>query len=341
MTILLFFATLLLGLLTAPLGPRALWLCSTPYCWLSRLQWFLENPIRFVFADHSLARWFPRLAWVAGSPIQLLWRAGIWILLNPIRVATSAWFNLILFPALSTRDGLADIWKPIAARSARGRRGTIQRTAALFQRTFLVFARSPKVLVQAVVMFLFEAAIPSLTLFHGTRLSSAGRPIASTGNWLVGHRTWAGEGIYLAPHFATALDYASRSPGSFGGVPCVVITRVSAGWLRPLSSLPAEVRSQAGYDGPAISRHICFPYAGLEYWRSDRLRWELCLPYPGSRGKFVSTWRVRPICVVTDQGPARVAGGVAFWPRCGMGFLFLFLALGLDVVVACLAVVGW
>jgi hypothetical protein len=66
-----------------------------------------------------------------------------------------------------------------------------------------------------------------------------------------------------------------------------------------------------GAGGSELAKKIKFPYASTELWRTGTDWWEYCLLQPGKEGKYISSWRIRPLGTVEVKGKEEFGGRLA------------------------------
>lgn len=294
-------------------APALIWHIRGPFLGLNWLQWTLMAPWRPLVRDVdgvAAHRWFRRLL-----PLWLAYGFVAYLVLAPLRLVNAIYFDLALFWTVALRDGLADVMFP-SYPGRRGRDYVISWVTRLPVRLASVFVRCSLALLQGLIMAAFDLIWPTVTLFHGTEFYdlplglSPAKDIVRFNRWMIGPRCHLGTGIYFGLWERVARHYARNC-----AVPAVVVARVSLDPSRAEITLPAGIRSQIGHNGRAINEQLGFPWASLEFWRSDlSTHWyELCLLLHQA-AEPVRTWRVRPICVIVRGVPQRVPGGPAHWP---------------------------
>lgn len=295
-------------------APEVLWALRAPFVAASWLAWRLANPLRPALADPT-SPW-PRRLYLLSLPALLLWGVALWTLWLPVRAAEAVYYDLLLFPAVGLRDAALDTLAPRrgAYRGLEGRAYALAWLTGLPRRLVELAVRLPRLGFQAAAMALMDLVWPSLTLYHGTRFQQGATSIAQTGLWLVGRGDYVGEGIYFGVNSTTARYYAQASTGG-SGAPAVLVARVTLWPCRPVASLHPDARRRLGaHDSRELSGLLPWPWAALEHWREDRGWWEYCLVQPGQQGRYVSSWRIRPVCVVHEGVPAAIRSGLAMWP---------------------------
>ncbi|MEO1436969.1 MAG: hypothetical protein AAFV80_15625 [Bacteroidota bacterium] len=302
--------------------PRFIWAASPFFLAMNQAQWYVQYPFRGIFKDPRSS--WPRRWYFIGSPVWIAWFVLAYLALLPVRFLNALYFDVLLFWSVNLRDQMADLWNPKRQgfrfkKSWSYYRGWLWNFPFRLGRSLL---RSMGILLQGLAMLLFDLIWPSLTLFHGTTFQGASIPITQSGQWKVGYEDFVGTGIYFAIAPSVAVHYASHHQ------PCIVLARVTLSILRPVSTLRKAVRRKAGHGGGGdlISKNAGLGIGALEHWRHDRGGWwEYCLVFPGQKGKFIHTWRIRPICVLpvdkkqkTFSFPQRIWKGIALWPHTKM-----------------------
>ncbi len=282
------------------------WLFSGLFFALNRVQWFVFNPIRILFAnvDNGFGHALFRLLLV--SLIAPVWWLLAYLLTYPLRLATAVYFDIILYGVVSSHDALQELFNP-KMRRYRHHEGIVYGFFWLVGfpvRLVQFIGKASLNVLDAVLMFDISLAIPTLTMYHGTRFVGAGVDITQKGTWLVGSGDFVGSGIYFGISDKTAKVYARRHSDM-----SLVLVRFTPAFTRPAGSLPRKDRVLVGTNGEELSRRLHRPWAVIEHYRPGRDWWEYCLVQPDKAGQFVRSWRVRPIAVEKPDGLERVWGG--------------------------------
>jgi hypothetical protein len=173
-----------------------------------------------------------------------------------------------------------------------------------------------------------DVVFPTYTMYHGTSFKGIATNIAQEGRWYVGGGDYAGSGIYFGFFRKTAEHYAQGKDSA------LICARVTVFPCRNSATLPRRLRKKIGNDGAGISSGLPFPFRSIEHWRDHSYaQWfEYCLVQPKMAGKYVRTWRARPICVLKDDFPKRIWGGLSLWTGGAGGFWaisFSWLIIGM------------
>lgn len=314
-------AVLLLG----AVGPRLAWGLRWLFLPLEWLIWWLPNPDRrWLVGGGRLQRWTHR----GLVPLRVVWWLAAWLVLLPVRILSAAYWDLGLFPTLALRDQLAALFFPPRLRGGRLKRWT-RWTLTFPGRALQLLLQSPLLVLQALARFVVACVVPTHTMFHGTSFGRAAVPMAQRNVLFVGPRAHAGAGIYFARERRVAEHYARSAVSRMGGTPSVLVVRVTLTPVLQSGVLPGDARP--GSRGAAIRAGVC---ATVEHWRDDLGGWwEHCLLRPGEQGRYVRTWRVRPVGVLVDGVPKRLWKGVAPWPGTAGGVLAVTLASAVFVAV--------
>lgn len=310
--------------------PGIVWWLAPFFRMLNILHWFLYNPLRFVHRrkDSSLSR----IAHYLLRPAYLLYWLILYFCLFPLRLISSFYYNVLLFFSVNLRDTISDFFKPTQLQTYRGWRYYWRWLFGLPVRFFRLVFRNSGLIIQSLSMFVLDLVWPAWTMYHGTDFQQASLPILKGGKWRVGNGDFAGLGLYFAINRRVAMHYAG------GRQPTVIVSRISIGIIRPITSLQKEVRIYAGTSGRGqliaerAGRYTTF----LEHYRQDHGGWwEYCMVKPGQRNQYVTSWRIRPICVLgvdKNRGrfaghPKRIPNGVAFWPNSVAAFILVMVTL--------------
>lgn len=165
---------------------------------------------------------------------------------------------------------------------------------------FLV--KAPLTILDSIFMFATSAVLPTFTMYHGSDFSSAVSDITQKGKWLVGSGNFAGSGIYFGNKKA-ALHY-SRSKGDQG----LIVARVTLTPTINAAALSQNLRNlvgQMGYAGEQLSNRLPFPWATIEHWRRDLGWWEYCIVQKNKAGRYISSWRIKPVAILDGEGKPR------------------------------------
>ncbi|MEM7104659.1 MAG: hypothetical protein AAF502_16095 [Bacteroidota bacterium] len=332
MTVLL-LASVCAGFLLISALPKVVWSWSPLFFKLNYFQWLLHNPLRRYLRNNRSP--YPRIIYLTNLPFYAIWWCAAYILLFPIRVINSLYFNILLFISTHLRDCYADLVYPQTKgfRFLKGKKYHEKWILNFPVRLFNLIVRNIKVIFQSIAMFLFDLIWPSLTLYHGTEFRTASVPITQSGSWRIGREDFVGTGVYFAIDPKVAMHYAGTVN------PSLIVARVTLTMLRPVSTLNEKIRKKAGSGGSGdlISGNAGLLTGTLEHWRHDRGGWyEFCVIFPGQKDKYIRTWRIRPICVLpldkrngVTHDPERIWDGMAFWPMGKVAVTIFLITVGL------------
>ncbi|MFI3222696.1 MAG: hypothetical protein QX191_06635 [Methylococcaceae bacterium] len=289
---------------------QIVWWFSPIFFFLNHMQWFLYNPLRFMFKNPNSE--FGRRFFILfhALPLVPIYWFFIHFVTTPLRIINSLYFDILVYWSVMLDDSLQEVFIP--------KRGEYRRLHGFkyFSRWFFAFPyrllvfifRSIFIIIDGILMFGISVVSPALTMYHGTQFNDNLTKIVQDGRWRVGDGDHAGLGIYFAIKESVARHY---SPG--GEDRGIAILRVTPTFTRNQVTLKKHIRDLVGNDGKKLSQKLKFPYATIEHWRTDMGGWwEYCLVQPGKSQKYIRTWRIRPIAVLkSDDGKiTRIWGGM-------------------------------
>lgn len=236
---------------------------------LNNLQYILQRPFRFVFKKRFQ---FQRELIFFLSPLVLLTKIFFYFILFPVRFLNAIYYNLILYNYATLYDCFLEIINPKIGkiRYRKGTRYVISWMKNLPVRIAKKILFITIALLESILMTIFDAFIPTLTMYHGT----GGEPsilIASEGKWIAGHGNYIGSGIYFAISKKVAEYYAQGKPHS-----SIILARVTLGFCLPFYLLPRKILKIRNGDEITtwgISKKI----TTVEWWRKDGKWWEYCI----------------------------------------------------------------
>lgn len=305
-----------------------IWLLNYPFMLLNWMQWILYNPLRFLWKNTANGWSALIFGLLRYSFIAFFWWLIVHILLIPIRLLNALYFNVLLYWSVIFCDSIFEFWFPrLKYGQYRGFRGWF---IYLPLRLYNVFKRNGYALLGGILMTGVDTVFPTYTMYHGTSFKGIATNIAQAGRWYVGGGDYAGSGIYFGFLRKTAEHYAQGSDRA------LICARVTVFPCRNSATLPYKIRKKIGNDGAGISSGLPFPYCSIEHWRDHSYaQWfEYCLVQPGLAGKYVRTWRARPICVLKNGMPKRIWGGISLWTGSGGGYGVIGFSWSL--IAACL-----
>lgn len=308
---LIFFASILVAAVIRPI----VYLFNPLFIGLNYVLWFLQNPLRVTQKNiyKGVSRGFFLIFTFTG--VYLVWFVVIYFLTLPIRVVLALYYDVLLYISISLADSIQEFVNP-KAKGFRNMRGGkyLFRYIWTFPIRFITFLiRGSTYIFDSFLMLGVSIAFPTLTMKHGTKFNNAGSKIAQTNNWFVGKGNYAGTGVYFGLSEKTAQHYASQAEGT--GDSSVVLVRMTLSFCKNVSTLSKEKRIVGGGDiGEQLTENISPLYQTLEHYRTDFGGWwEYCLLRKGMRGKFTSSWRIRPVAIVRGNKITRLYGGFSHY----------------------------
>lgn len=303
------------------------WALRYPFLFLNWLQWTLYNPLRDLWTDPGDGRNSLFFSLLLYSGIAPLWWLVIHLALTPLRLVNAIYFNILLFWSVVFCDGLSELIHPkLGYGKASGSSHQLWRWFRYFPyRLYMLFKRNGGALLEGILMTGVDVVLPTYTMYHGTSFKGIATNIAQAGRWYVGGGDYAGCGIYFGFLRRTAEHYATGEDSA------LICARVTIFPCRNSATLPRRLRKKIGNDGSGISYGLPFPYVSIEHWRAHSYaQWfEYCLVQPGKEGKYIRTWRARPVCVLKHDLPKRIWGGLSLWTGGAGGWAVITLSWGL------------
>lgn len=288
---------------------------SPVFAGLNYVQWFLYNPLRFLYKDKDSE--FPRkmflfLRLTFVSPMLTLL---IHILMTPLRIITSLYYDVLLFWSITIDDSLNELFDPKLGtyRKQKGFEYLWHWIYGFPHRFLMLINRLFTIILDSFCMVGISILLPTFTMYHGTSLKKAASKIGQQGNWFVGSGNWSGTGVYFGVVKRVAVNYAPKNDDA-----SVLIVRVSPTFVRPASTLKPNIRKYIKKDGEKLSKNLPFPYKTIEHYRDNKINnktwWEYCLAQPGKMNHYINTWRIRPVAVSsTDDEIIRLWGGITHY----------------------------
>ena len=278
---------------------------------INYLQWFLLNPIRFLWKNphKGTSRGFFVALTLMG--ITVFWWILLYFLTLPLRVITAMYYDILLFSAISFADNIQEFLQPKRGKlgHARGFKRFIRYVVTLPFRFIKMLIKSGLYVVDSILMFAVSVVFPTLTMFHGTSFRTAGTKVTQSGLWYVGNGNYAGTGIYFGIETKTAHHYAPS-----GHDKSIILARVTLSLCKTIATLSKDKRELIGLgeSGERLSEEVAGLYSSVEHWR-DMGWWEYCILKPKKRGEFISSWRIRPVALVNNDTVVRTYGGFAHY----------------------------
>jgi hypothetical protein len=304
------------------------WAVRYPFFFLNWLQWLLYSPFRDSWIDPIQKTTFYGFSILLYSGLAQLYWFIMHIAITPIRIINAVYFNIILYWSVIFCDSIAELFHPRLKPKNTKHHSYLFRWVIYFPNRLLnVFKRNGLALLEGVLMTGVDIVLPTYTMFHGTSFKGIATNIAQAGRWYVGSGDYAGSGIYFGLYQKTADHYAK------GADHALIVARVTLFPCRNSATLPHRIRSKIGNDGSGISSSLPFPWKSIEHWRNHSYaKWfEYCLVQPGMAGKYVRTWRARPIFVLKHHFPKRIWGGLSLWTG-GAGSVSIILFSWLVII---------
>lgn len=295
-------------LIATSLLRKVIWFFNPVFFGLNYLLWVFYNPIRGLFKKPDSE--FGRRIYLSLNTlfIPLIYWVIIHVLSTPLRAVISLYFDVLVYWSVMLDDLITEVFMPKRG-SYRNQQGITHHAhwlLALPLRLVVFVFRSFFAIVDSVLMVGISLALPTITMYHGSNFKQAVVKIVQDGTWLVGNGDYAGSGIYFSISRKVAGHY-SESGENRG----ILILRLTPTFTRNPVTLKKPVRELVGNDGKAL--RLSFPFYTIEHWRNDYGGWwEYCLLQPGKSGKYIRTWRIRPIAVLKDDDHkiSRVWGGM-------------------------------
>lgn len=302
----------ILGLLWAVFLFRNLvWTMRYPFFALNWIQWVSYNPLRECWRHPKLGTSNLGFNLLLFSGISLIWWLMVHLIMTPIRIINAIYFNIVLYWSMIFCDSVSELLHPkLDYTRKRKKLNYFYQWFIYFpHRLILVIQRNGLALVEGILMTGVDTVLPTYTMYHGTSFKGIATNIAQTGRWYVGSGDYAGSGIYFGFFRKTAEHYAK------GADHAVIVARVTVFPCRNSATLSRRLRKKIGKDGEGISSGLSFPWKSIEHWRDHSYaQWfEYCLIQPGKSGKYVRSWRARPVCVLKNHYPQRIWGGLSLW----------------------------
>jgi len=292
---------------------KIIWVFNPIFFLLNYIQWFLYNPTRFLFKNPNSEAGKRFYHFITFSLIAPVYWFTIHLLMTPIRVINSLYFDVLLYWSVMLDDTIRELFMPTLGsyRHEEKKKYIAHWVIAFPYRLIIFISRSFFVLADSFLMFGIATVLPTLTMYHGTKFDGNLTNIAQKGKWLVGNGDHAGSGIYFGIKRSVATHYAPS--GESKGI---LIIRITPTFVRNQVTFAKDTRDLIGRDGKELSRRLKFPYYTIEHWRDSMGGWwEYCLVQPGKAGQYISTWRIWPVAVLKseDDKIVRLWGGLSHY----------------------------
>lgn len=297
-------------LLFVKLLKKFIWFFRKAFLFLDRIQWILYNPLRFFFkgSQQRVESGVPRGVFTTLSfalIVPIYW-VTMHILLTPLRVISSLYFDVFLYLYIMLDDSISDVYNPKldGLRYKKGVSYIFKWVSGFPWRLLKFIAKNFTVICDSFLMVGISFVFPTLTMYHGTSYYKSATKIAQGGKWFVGNGDYAGSGIYFGIEKRVADIYTPSGPDSG-----TIIVRVTTSFTRNQATLPKKYRSLVGKDGERLSKNIGFFFHTIEHWRPDTNGWEYCIVQPNKSNQYVNSWRIRPVALLKNNELCRLWGG--------------------------------
>ncbi len=306
------------------------WLIRYPFLFLNWIMWILYNPLRDAWIDpqNSIPSLVFRLLLYSG--IAPLYWLIVHLAFTPLRLLNALYFDIVLYWTVVFCDSISELIHPRLNYGDPSQGYYLYRWFRYFPyRLYKIFRRNGGALLEGILMTGVDVVLPTYTMYHGTSFKGIATNIAQAGRWYVGGGDYAGCGIYFGFYRHTAEHYAKGADNA------LIVARVCIFPCRNSATLPGRIRRKIGSDGEGISRGLPFPFCSIEHWRNHSYaEWfEYCLVQPGKAGKYIRTWRARPLCVLKNGIPKRIWGGLSLWTGGAGGIGVILFSWGLIVAI--------
>ena len=282
---------------------RLVWKFALLFFIIDEFMWFLYNPLRSFMKSHKKKS--TRFFWVLFTYLLIkpVWQISIFILTFPLRAITGLYADVLVYLSVMVSDTIEELFNPKlgSIRKTKGLKYLFLYIVLFPYRLIWFVVKNFLALIDSLLMFVVTLGFPTFTMYHGTKAEHS-QDITQKGRWLVGTGNYAGSGIYFGRTIKTAKHYGSSN---------FIVSRVTFSLVRNCGTLPEDSRlniGNMGKGGNKLAKQIKFPYVATELWRSGTDWWEYCLLQPGKEGKYISSWRIRPIGTVEVKGDEEFGG---------------------------------
>lgn len=326
-----------LSLFSTFLLKKFIWFLNPIFYFINFIIWFFYNPIRGFLKNRSGEGGRRTFVLFRISLISPIYFIVIHILLTPLRVLTAIYYDVLVYLSIMLNDLLNDLFKPKIGKYRResGMKYLFHYIIAFPYRLIVFLIRSSLIIIDSIFMFCVSVVFPTLTMYHGTSFNEAGTNIIQSAEWKVGSGDFAGLGVYFAVEKKVAIHYAKSSSSS--NDVGMLIVRITTSFTRNASTLEKYTRGLIGNNGRRLSNKLPFPYSTIEHWRDDLSGWEYCLVQPNKLGKYIKSWRIRPVALIEigsnrEESVPRIWGGISHYSLLFSGviagvFSFFVLAI--------------
>lgn len=312
-----------------------LWQLHPLFIFLDNLQWTLAEPLRILLKDYTKP--WPRYIYFASMPLRILYLPLLYLTLFPVRVLSALYFDLLLFAIHALDNEMKELLNPESPFYRKQLKQSYRwKWIGGFPLRFIIHIyRITCLIIHTLSSTGISIVFPTVTVFHGTQKlntaakfypSKSHRPIIQSGHFYVGEGDWAGRGIYFSNR-TTAQYYA-------GSGQVLIMTRLSPGLIRPIASLPQNLRHIGTHNnGKEITEMLQNSlWKVTELWRKDRGGWyELCLLAPSNQ--FIRSWRMRPLILFKHGHMHRVWRGYYRFPNSLWEGLISIYSLGVVLLL--------
>ena len=294
---------------------------SFPIWFLNRLQHILMEPWRYLTKNYIYSS--PRkIMLLMAYPIEII----LYILITPLRFLNAVLYNIFVYCISELYDLTLEVFVP----------GSYDEGKGSFWGWIIWFpVRVVKypifhgflVIIEAMVWTVIDVFIPTVTMYHGTDLTSANAIVGNDWNsaynrkWTDGtfsasQHGWAGAGVYFGSRRKTAEGYAHDPHRLSDNNPVMIVCRVSLGKVLNYRLAPPYIHDNTGEYGDNSVINVYAEAHGYdtgEWWNEKGGYWEFCMF--DWQNRYNHPWRIRPIFVFNFRtGVAQhIDGGFRHW----------------------------
>lgn len=235
--------------------------------------------------------------------IKPFWQFTVFVLTFPLRILTAIFADVLVYLSVMLSDTVEELFNPKIGkiRNAGGIKYLFLYIILFPYRLIWFVLKNLLAIIDSALMVVMSLGFPTFTMYHGTQAKHS-QDITQRGRWLVGTGNFAGSGIYFARKVKAAKHYGGST---------FIASRVTLSLVRNCGTLPEDSRlnvGNMGEGGSLLAKQIKFPYVATELWRSGTEWWEYCLLQPGKEGRYISSWRIRPIGTVEVKAEEEFGG---------------------------------